>query len=87
MSKCLLSTFLSASVEDGHVLQVDTESTPDGYSVSGVRLEATPDGAIRVGPNTTESRTSQYERLASLSQSSVTLMAVNGVLHLCMLFF
>lgn len=44
------ATFFSASIEDGHVLQVDTQTTPHGQRLAGIGLEATSDGAIRVCP-------------------------------------
>ena len=45
----LSSTFLPASVEDGHVFQVDTQAAPHGHCVRGVVFEASPDGPVGVG--------------------------------------
>lgn len=43
-------TFLSASVEDSHVFQVDAEAAPHGHGVASVGLQTAADGTVGVSP-------------------------------------
>lgn len=43
-------TFFPASIEDRQILQIDSETTPHGHSLTGVRLEATSDWTVGVSP-------------------------------------
>lgn len=44
------STFFSAPVEDGHVLQINSQTTPHGRGLAGVSLEATANRTVGVRP-------------------------------------
>lgn len=49
------STLFSSSVEDSHILQIHTQTTPHGQGLAGVSLEATANRTIRVRPETVNS--------------------------------